>query len=175
MKKGVKLYSIYFPFYAFIMLDYVFFLPMLPINFAVTALLLFIVLRASKVENWKQVLKQSIWRVFGFGLLADLVGVLFRFLPLLTEKLCRLIGLDVAADYLCKYWSDVVLYNIYLGDVPKNLTWTVISILIAGIFVFIFNYYLALPKVMEDVKLRKRMAIVMAILTAPYSFMNPFW
>ena len=175
MKKGVKLYSIYFPFYAFILLNFWGFIPMLPINFAVTALLLFIVLRASKVENWKQMLKQSVWRVFGFGLLADLVGVLFRYLPLLTEKICRLVGLNDVADYLCKYWSDVVLYNIYMSDIVRSLGWTIASIIVAGICVFIFNYYLALPKVVEDKKLRKRIALVMALVTAPYSFMNPFW
>ena len=175
MKEGVKLYSIYFPFYAFILLDYVFFLPMLPINFVVTALVLFLVLRISKVENWKQILKKSIWRVFGVGLLADMVGVLFRFLPLLAEKLFRLVGFAKAADYLCKYWSDVVLYNIYMSDIVRSLGWTVISIIAAGICVFVFNYYLALPKVVEDKKLRKRISLVMAILTAPYSFMNPFW
>lgn len=69
MKKGVKLYSLYFPFYAFILLDFVGFLPMLPINFAVTALVLFLVLRISKVENWKSLLKASVGRVFGYEVL----------------------------------------------------------------------------------------------------------
>lgn len=175
MKKDVKLRSIYFPFYAFILLDYWGFLPMLPINFAVTALILFLVLKLSKAQDIKNTLKASAWKAFGAGLLADLMGVLFRFLPTLAEKLLRLLGVTKAADYLGKYWSDMVIYNLYLGDVAPKLIWTVLSILFAGVFVFIFNYHFALKTAMPDKKLRKRAALVLAICTAPYSFMNPFW
>ena len=175
MKKEVKFCSIYFPFYALILLDFRRFLLMFPINFAVTAGVLFAVLRLSKVSEWKPVWKQSVGRLFGFGLLADVVGVLFRFLPLLTEKLFRLLGMTKAANYLCKYWSDVVIYNIYMNHLERSLTWTVLSIIAAGICVFVFDYYFALPKVVADKKLRRRIALCMAIVTAPYSFMNPFW
>ena len=81
MKKDVKLRSIYFPFYALIMLNWKSFLLMLPINLAVTALLHFLILHFSKVENKKAILKQTVLPSFGFGLLADLCGVFFRFLP----------------------------------------------------------------------------------------------
>ena len=175
MKKDVKLRSIYFPFYAFILLDYRSFLPMLPINLAVTALILFLVLKLSKAQDIKNTLKASVWRSFGAGLLADLTGVAFRFLPLLAEKLFRLLGIAKAADYLGKYWSDMVIYNLYLGDVAPKLIWTVLSILFAGAFVFLFNYFFALKVAMPDKKLRKKTALVLAICTAPYSFMNPFW
>lgn len=76
MKKDVKLHSIYFPFYAFILLDYKRFLPMLPINLAVTALVLFLTLKLSKAEV-KTTLKNSLLPAFGAGLLADLCGVFF--------------------------------------------------------------------------------------------------
>ena len=175
MKKDVKLRSIYFPFYAFILLDYAGFLPMLPINLAVTVLILFLVLKLSKAQEIKRTLKASVWKAFGAGLLADLLGVLFRFLPLLAEKLLRLLGITGAADYLGKYWSDMVIYNIYLGDVAPKLIWTVLSILFAGVFVFLFNYFFALKTAMPDKKLRKRTALVLAICTAPWSFMCPFW
>ena len=175
MKKDVKLRSIYFPFYAFILLDYAGFLPMLPINFAVTVLVIFLVLKLSKARDIKKTLKASVWKAFGAGLLADLMGVLFRFLPLLAEKLFRAIGLTGAADYLGKYWSDMVIYNLYLGDVAPKLIYTVLSILFAGVFVFLFNYFFALKTAMPDKRLRKRTALALAVCTAPYSFMNPFW
>ena len=88
MKKEEKLYSIYFPFYAFLMLNYKRFLPMLPINLAVTALVLFLTFKLSKVEV-KNNLKASLLPAFGAGLVADLCGVFFRFLPLPTRRSSR--------------------------------------------------------------------------------------
>ena len=133
MKNDVKLRSIYFPFYAFILLDYAGFLPMLPINFAVTALLLFLVLKISKAQDIKNTLKASVWKAFGAGLLADLMGVLFRFLPLLAEKLFRLLGVTNAADYLGKYWSDILrLPNLKLDTIPWRTPWSISCIIRKG-------------------------------------------
>lgn len=175
MKKDMKLYSIYFPFYAFILLDYKRFLPMLPVNLAVTALVIFLVLKLSKTQDLKTAWKRAVLPSFGAGLLADLVGVLFRFLPLLDEMLLRALGAIKEADYLGKYWSDMVIYNIYMGDVLPKLAWTVLSILFAGVFVYVINYHFALKKTIADRKLRRRTAIILAVSTAPWSFMCPFW
>lgn len=175
MKKDVKLHSIYFPFYAFLMLDYKRFLPMLPINLAVTALLIFLVLKLSKAEGIGDTLKMTVLPSFGAGLLADLCGVFFRFLPLLLEWLFGALGMTGAASFFGKYLSDMVIYNIYMGEVLPKLVWTVLSILFAGVFVFVFNDRFALKKGIPDKKLRRRTALVLAIVTAPWSFMCPFW
>lgn len=175
MKKDVKLCSIYFPFYAFILLDYKRFLPMLPINLAVAALVIFLVLKLSKAQDLKQAWKRAVLPSFGAGLLADLLGVLFRFLPLLAEMLLRALGAIKMADYLGKYWSDMVIYNMYMGDVFPKLTWTVLSILFAGVFVYVFNNTFVLKKAIEDPRLRRRTAAILAVSAAPWSFMCPFW
>lgn len=174
MKKDVKLHSIYFPFYAFILLDIKRFLPMLPINLAVTALVLLLIFKLSKVEVNNN-LKASLLPTFGAGLLADLCGVFFRFLPLLLELLFGALGMTAVSDFLGKYLSDMVIYNIYMGVVFPKIAWTVLSILFAGICVFLFNNLMALKKVIPDAKLRCRTALVLAIATAPWSFLCPFW
>lgn len=175
MKKDVKLRSIYFPFYAFLMLDYKRFLPMLPINLAATALLIFLVLKLSKADGIKATLKMTVLPSFGAGLLADLCGVFFRFLPLLLELLFGALGMTGIANFFGKYLSDMVIYNIYMGEVLPKLVWTVLSILFAGVALFLFNYFFALKKGILDKKLRKRTALVLAVVMAPWSFMCPFW
>lgn len=175
MKKDVKLCSIYFPFYALIMLDWKRFLPMLPINLAVTALVLYLILHYSKVENKKHILKQTLLPCFGYGLLADVFGVFFRALPLLLELLFQALGMTGVANFFGKYLSDHVIYNIYLGPVFIKLVWTVLSIAFAGLFVFLLNDRLALKKAVADAALRRRMALILALSTAPWAFMCPFF
>lgn len=174
MRKDVKLCSIYFPFYALIMLNWKGFLPMLPINLAVTALVLFLTFKLSKAEV-KSTLKNSLLPAFGTGLLADLCGVFFRFLPLLLEKLFGALGMTGVANFFGKHLSDMVLYNIYLGPVAIKLVWTVLSILFAGSCLFFMNDRWALKRAIPDRKLRRRTALILAISTAPWGFMCPFW
>ncbi|MBQ5953050.1 MAG: hypothetical protein IJL47_03265 [Lachnospiraceae bacterium] len=173
-KKTIRLRSIYFPFYAFICFNWKAFLPMLPINLAVTALLLFLTLHFSKASDVKGTLKKTVLPSFLYGLLADLCGVVFRFLPLLLEKLTGALGWIGISDYLGKYWSDVVLFNIYMNHQERSLTWIALSIVLSGFLVFVFNYHFALKKGIPDGKLRKRCSIILAVVTAPYSFSNPF-
>ena len=176
MKKDVKLCSIYFPFYALIMLDWKRFLPMLPINLAVTALVLYLILHYSKVENKKHILQPPSSQMWpGYGLLADVFGVFFRALPLLLELLFQALGMTGVANFFGKYLSDHVIYNIYLGPVFIKLVWTVLSIAFAGLFVFLFNDRLALKKAVADAALRRRMALILALSTAPWAFMCPFF
>lgn len=174
MTKEVRLYSIYFPFYAFLMLDYKRFLPMLPINLAVTALALILTFKFSKAEV-KTNLKASLLPAFGAGLLADLCGVFFRFLPLLLELLFGALGMTGIANFFGKHLSDMVIYNIYMGVVWPKLTWVVLSILFAGSCLFFMNDRWALKKAIPDEKLRRRAALVLAISTAPWGFMCPFF
>lgn len=175
MKRNEKLRSIYFPFYAFLLLDYRRFLPMLPINLAVTALVLFLVLKCSKAEQPGKTLRAGVLPAFGAGLLADLVGVLFRFLPLLLELLLGALGMQAASDFFGKYLSDLVIYNIYMGQVLPKMVWTVLSILAAGAALFLMNHFWALKKAIPDRKLRRRASLVLAIAAAPWSFLCPFF
>lgn len=173
MKKEIKLYSIYFPFYAFLALDWKGFLPMLPINLAVTVLVLFLSLKLSGTEV-KNTLKVSLLPAFGAGLLGDLCGVFCRFLPLLLELLFGAMGMTGISDFFGRYLSDMVIYNIYMGPVAVKLIWTVLSILFAGVCIFTIQRRV-LKKAIPEARLRRRTALVLAVATAPWSFLCPFW
>ena len=178
MKKGkqIKLYSALFPFYGFLVGDFRNFPWMMLANFAILSIVTFAVLFFSKAPDIKGGMKKIVGRAFLTGLLADVAGLFFRFFPLLAEMFLRLIGAETAAWYLAKYVSDFTWYQIWCLEWNKiGLPWTIASILFAGIFAFIFNYFVALKKVVPDKKLRRNLSIFLAIFSAPYSWTNPAW
>lgn len=79
------------------------------------------------------------------------------------------------SDFFGKHLSDMVIYNIYMGVAFPKLAWTVLSILFAGAALFLLNDFWALKKAIPEAKLRRRTALVLAIATAPWAFMCPFW
>ena len=113
-------------------------------------------------------------RAFVAGLLGDLVGVFVRFLPLLTEMLLRLLGFRTAANWLGKFVSNYTWFQIW-NNRAVGLTWTIGSILVAGIFVFFFHYKVMLKNVVQEKKLRLVLSICLAVFSAPYSWTNPMW
>lgn len=176
MKKDVKLYSAMFPFYGLLLADFSNLGWMMLCNLAIYALVVFLVLRLSKVQAWKRLTVQVTGRAFAVGLLADLVAMIFRFAPLLTEMILRVFGAEKAAAWLAKYVSDFTWYHIWMLDWNKiGLPWTIASILVGGIFAFCFHYFVALKKLIPEKKVRLKLSIFLAIFTAPYSWTNPMW
>ena len=174
--KNIRLYSAFFPFYGFIAGNYKDLPWMLAANLVVLAIVTFVVLLIAKVPDKKDAMKKIVGRAYVTALLADAVGFFFRFLPLLAEMFLRLIGAENAAFYLAKYVSDFTWYQIWgLNWNYIGLPWTIGTIICAGIFAFIFNYFVALKNVVPDKKLRRNLSIVLAIFSAPYSWTNPAW
>lgn len=168
--------SAMFPFYGLLLADFSNFGWMMLCNLALYALTAFLVLRLSKVSQWKRLTLQVTGRAFLAGLLADLAAMVFRFGPLLAEMLLRALGANTAAAYLAKYWSDFTWYHIWMTDWNRvGLPWTLASILVGGITGFLLNYFVMLKRLVPDKKLRRRLSIVLAIFTAPYSWTNPAW
>ena len=174
--KPVTLYSAFFPFYGFIAGNFKDFPWMLAVNFVILVLVTFVVLLIAKAPDKMGTMKRVVGRAYLTALLADVVGLLFRFLPLLAEMLLRLLGGDRAAWYLAKYVSDFTWYQIWSLTWNKiGLPWTIGTIAVVGIFAFFFNYFVALKKVVPDKKLRRNLSIALAVFSAPYSWTNPMW
>ena len=174
--KQIKLYSAFFPFYGFIAGNYKDFPWMMAANLVILAIATFVVLLIAKVPDKKVAMKKIVGRAYLTALLADAAGLFFRFLPLLAEMLLRLIGAEEAAYYLAKNVSDFTWYQIWgLSWNHIGLPWTIGTILFAGIFAFVINYFVALKNVVPDKKLRRNLSIVLAVFSAPYSWTNPAW
>lgn len=175
MKKEVKLYSAFFPFYGFITANYSLFPLFTLLNLLVLFIVLFLVFKLSKVENTFGMVKKCIGPAFLAGVGGAVMGLVFRFLPLMAELVLRAFGEVKISTYLAKYWSDFAWYEIWRPDNGRGMIWTILSILVCGIFAFVFNYFIALKKQIPDKKLRLKTAIFLAIFSAPYSWTNPAW
>lgn len=175
MKKDVKLYSAFFPFYGILLANYKDVLWMAGANIALLALICFFTLKAAKIPELKKTLPRVVGRSLAAALAADAAAVLFRFLPTLAELLLRLLGRQKAAGWLEKYVSDFTWYEIWAWWNPIGLPWTVGSILAGGFTAFALCYWWLLKKLVPNQKTRLVLSILLGVFSAPYSWINPAW
>lgn len=141
--KDVKLYNVLFPVWM-LMLIPTLWLVVLPGNFLIDSIVLLIAMRCLKLEQRKPFYWKHIFVVFGFGLLADVVGAA---------------------------WMLVCAYVLEWGTYGDELYLTVPAVLICAVCIFLLNYFVTFRK--QDKAVRKKLALTFAIATAPYTFMIP--
>lgn len=141
--KEIRFYNILFPiwFLLFIPLAWV---VVLPANFIVDSLVILLTMKVIGVECKKKMYKQSILKVWGFGFLADIIGAAFLF---------------------------VTMWVLELSTSNDDPLLTIPAILIAAVFIFIFNYSVSFKG--YDKTVRFKMALSLSLLTAPYTFLIP--
>ena len=141
--KDVRLYNVLFPFWMLMLFPTVW-LIVLPSNFLIDSLVLFIALRWLGIDEKKLWYKRHILKIFTFGMLSDLVGAAYMLLMMMR--------------------FDV-------GNMGDELYLTLPAILLAATLIFLSNYYITFRKVEKP--LRLKLALTFAIVTAPYTFLVP--
>lgn len=141
--KNIKLYNVLFPFWMLLMFPQMW-LIVLPGNFMIDSLVLVLSMVALKVVNKKGFYKRHILKIYGFGLLSDILGAAYMFLLV---------------------WAFEVGI---MGDEPYL---TVPALMISAVLIFVFNYFITFRNV--DQKTRVTLSLVFAIVTAPYTFLVP--
>ena len=140
--KQVRLYNVLFPLW-FLMIFPVTWLIVLPGNFLIDSLVLIVTLRVLKITDKKAWYKRYILKIFGFGMLADVIGAAFLFLMMILE----------------------------VYDIRNELLLTIPALLISAGLIFVFNYFVTFRR--AEKKTRLRLALTFAIATAPYTFLIP--
>lgn len=141
--KNIKLYNVLFPFWMLLMFPQMW-LIVLPGNFVIDSLVLVLSMVALKVVNKKEFYKRHILKIYGFGLLSDILGAAYMFLLV---------------------WAFEVGI---MGDEPYL---TVPALMISAVLIFVFNYFITFRNV--DQKTKVTLSLVFAIVTAPYTFLVP--
>lgn len=160
MKKEIRLYNIILPLWLLIFMPPAIFLT-LPVNFAVDSAVLFLAAHFVCPGFGKELWKKCILQVFVFGFLADFIaaGILF--------------ALAFAAEN--SSFSDfytTAIFNPLSGAASAMLIGC--AVVIAGVLIYIFDRFISLKKAAgPDEKQIRRIALFMAVLTAPYSFFVP--
>lgn len=142
-KKDVKLYNVLFPVWILLSIPSLWWVT-IPGNFLIDSLVLVIAMKALKLENRMEFYQKHIIPVFLLGFLADILAAALMWLGMY---------LNLGGTY---------------GDSPAL---TIPGVLIAGVLIWVFNYFVSFRKC--DKPLRKKLALVFAIATAPYTFLIP--
>ena len=128
----------------------------LPFNFVIDSAVLllgFKIFGKEKVwHNWKKAILKS-WI---FGYIADLAATFLLF--------------------LFEYLSGVLFNTSVMAHTvtrPGAFICTLISVLAAGVLIYVFNAKIALKKTELDDRSKKKVALLMAVLTMPYLFFMP--
>lgn len=162
MQKNLKLYNIFFPFRSLFLFP-PFFLLSLPVNFLIDSVVFLLAAKTLKLPNLKNTYKKSIWKIRGFGFIADIIGAIFLFLSNYIKDRLEL--------------SDAFLVGVNYN--PRghraSLLWTIIALLISGFLIFYFNYRWSLSWSFSETNLsdqdKRKIALRLAIFTAPYIFL----
>lgn len=161
MRRDIKLYNMIFPMwsiYFFGLLFPPFLLILLPANFAVDSLVLLLLFHWLKLQEKKAWYKKTILKTWGFGFLADFLAS----------------GIFLAlSEVLSDIFRDANV-NVYLpvSSFPSFL-FTTAAIALAGVLIYFFQRRFVLKKLELEEGQKKKIALGMAILTAPYLMYLP--
>lgn len=128
----------------------------LPFNFVIDSIVLLIgfkIFGKEKVwHNWKK----SILLSWIFGYISDIVATFL------------MLGFEYAAGSM---FHTSVMSN-PCGH-PAKFLCTLFAVLVAGVLIYVFNAKVALRKTELDDKAKKKVALLMAIVTMPFPFFMP--
>lgn len=164
--KNNKLYNVIFPIW-FLMLIPVTWIVVLPANFLIDLLVVFLTMKYLKVQDIKSNIKSVIFKVWIFGFIADFIGTIGMFLS-------NLIDFDIQTK-LGRWWydniSNPVCYNPF--NSIYSFLWVTVCVIITSLFIYLFNYKICLKKSNLHNMQKKKIALSLAIFTAPYLFYLP--
>lgn len=125
----------------------------MPANFIIDSIIFVGALAVLKIPGKKAKYTKCILRVWAYGFLADIIGAGFLFVLLLFDY----IGMD-AYDPMSS---------------PAAFAVTSVGVILAGVCIYYFNYNKVLPLIISDAIERKKIAVMMAVITAPYAMYIP--
>lgn len=166
--KNNKIYNVVFPIW-FLLLFPLAWLIVMPVNFLIDSIVICLALKFLKTDDILQRYKEVIVRVFLFGFLADFIGSVFLLaFTILVGRLEENVKFfKWISDNVIKYIMTNPLENIYAFIIVT------ITILLAGICIYYFNLKNSFAKMEIDEKDKKKLALYVAIFTAPYFFYVP--
>lgn len=142
MKKEIKLYNVLFPVWMLLMFPGAW-LIVLPGNFIIDSLVLFLGMYFLKISDKKDLYKKSMVKIFAIGIFSDIIGSAYMFLMVILE--------------LCTMADEWYV--------------TVPGVIISAVLIFVLNYFITFKNL--DKKKRVMLSLLFAVITAPYTFLIP--
>jgi len=170
-KKEIRLYNMLFPMYLFWLIPTIWLIVM-PANFLIDSIVILITLSILKLPRIA-IYKKTILKVWGYGFLADLIGSIF--LLIISQLSYAVFASDTmfteAIRKALNNYRLAIEYNPY-SNVFALLT-TILAITISGLCIYKFNLKSTFKNIDIDLAHKKRLALILAIFTAPYMLLIP--
>lgn len=162
--KKIKLYNVIFPIWFLLFFPPVTFIT-LGGNFIIDSLVIlicFFVFKLAGTQNsLKTFYKKSILKVWLFGFLADIIGAAILFVT------------GIFGDSLGLSYKLISAINFDPFSQPAAVIIIIFAMLVSALFIFLFNYRITLKKLIAEKQLRLKVALTIAIVTIPWTFLLP--
>ena len=145
-----------FPIWFFWLFPTLLWLIILPANFAVDSLVLYLAMRRYALENKAKIWKQSIWKIWAIGFLSDIAGALLIF------------GLYELLAEVFQIGGSLMFF-------PGTTLLSMPGAALAGVLIYFLNKRFAFKKCgLEPAQVHK-LSLALAIFTAPYAMLIPIY
>lgn len=167
-KNGIVLYNMIFPLWLLWIFP-VTWIVVLPANLLIDLLVLSLSMRCLNLDGRKEIAKKVVLKVWIVGFVSDFTGTIMMVCAVLIDSF-----LDYQSP-LGAWWYENMTNAVSLNpfETLPAFLWTAACILISGICIYQLNFRLALKKDVPDTAIRKKLALSLAVFTAPYLFLLP--
>ena len=162
MRKDVKLYNVLFPIWMLVLFPLTW-LIVLPGNFIIDFTVVAVTMKFLKLPDIIKTTKTVILRVWIMGFVADFIGTAGM---LLSNFLDSWVNTDFTYELMF-----AVNYNPF--EIIWGFLWVTVCVVITAVLIYVFNYKWCLKNADFDEAQRKKIALSLAIFTAPYLFYLP--
>ena len=163
MMKETKLYNVIFPIWLLL-----FFPPVILVtivgNFIIDSLVICICYFAFKLSDnlaLKTFYTGSIYKVWVFGFMSDLIGAAILF------------ATGILGDSLGIPYEIYSAINFDPFSNPVALAIIVFAMAVSALLIFLLNYKVTFKKLIADRHMRLKLALAIAIVTMPWTFLLP--
>ena len=153
--KNIRLYNILFPMWLFYLLPTGIWLIILPANFLIDSLVLYIASRYQRIKDFSPTWKRSILRVWGIGFASDFLGALL------------ILAVELIRSELYPDWNTFYFPRATIIAIP--------GVILSAIFIYFLDKRYAFVKTNLDELAIKKLSMALAVFTAPYAMLIPLY
>ena len=157
--KNYKLYNVMFPIWFLILMPVTWFF-VIPANFVIDSIVILLAAHYICRGRAKEIWKKSIIKIFIFGFLSDFVGAGFLTGGLFVSNYCNLTAFEEACNGPQSIGGFFVL---------------LIAVALSAVCIYFADYKIAFKKLCIEDAEKKKLALTMALATAPYTFFIPLY
>lgn len=166
MKRDEKLYNVLFPLW-FLLLVPISWLIVIPANFVIDLLALLLAMKLLRMPDIGKNLKSAVLKSWIAGFAADLVGGGAMFLSVLAGEFLP----DPVRSWVYHNITEAVMVNPFSS--VGGFLWTAGCVALAGGIIYLLNLKFCLKKTTLSLAQKRKLALAMALVTAPYLFFVP--